>query len=295
MFTNQFPPNAPESCDTIDEDAVVIAEPSDEEADVTIAFVLAFTSVVIPESAEPSDEDAVAMRSAVLAVPAVTAEPSDEEAVCTSVRVAREPESRPAPVMVRVMYPQTLPGSDVSEAMICDTIDEEADVIAEPSDEDAEATIALVFAFTSVVMPESAVPSDEDAVVIVPAVLAVPVVIAEPRDEEAVCTSESVAREPVSSPAPVIVRVTYPHTSPGIEVTDATICDTIDEEADVTIAFVFAFTSDTIELDAVVMRPAVLAVPAVTAEPSDEEAVCTSESVARDPESRPDPVRVRVM
>jgi hypothetical protein len=71
-------------CDTVDEEAVVIAEPSDEDAAATIAFVLAFTSVVIPESAEPRDEDAVAIVPAVLAVPAVTAEPSDEEAVATT-------------------------------------------------------------------------------------------------------------------------------------------------------------------------------------------------------------------
>lgn len=67
-----------------------------------------------------------------------------------------------------------------------------------------------MFAFTTAA-------SEEDAVVMVLLVFALIAVwlavIAEPSDEVAVCTSDSVASEPAESPAPVKVRVPFSHTS----------------------------------------------------------------------------------
>jgi hypothetical protein len=64
------------------------------------------------------------------------------------------------------------------------------------SDVDAAKSCALVLLLTALV-----------PAVIAEARVEVPVLIADPRDELAVCTSERVASDPVVSPAPVRVRV----------------------------------------------------------------------------------------
>lgn len=83
-------------------------------------------------------------------------------------------------------------------------IEDASTVSVEPSEVDAFNTCVLVFPFMTAA-------SEEVAVRIVAFVLALIAVwlalIAELRDEVAVCTSDNVAREPAERPAPVRVRV----------------------------------------------------------------------------------------
>jgi hypothetical protein len=77
----------------------------------------------------------------------------EELAVVTSESVARDPEVRPAPVRVRVVAVQT---SAAREPKVESVLDENAQIDAgsdAASDEEADATTALVFAFTAEVIP----------------------------------------------------------------------------------------------------------------------------------------------
>jgi len=128
----------------------------------------------------------------------------------------------------------------------------EADMfdIAAPIEEDAVPTILLVLAFTTAA-----------------------------RDDDAVCTSESVAKEPVSSEAPVSVRVPALHTSvasepsevsvrapeaqtaagiPAIEETTEESVEPSEEDAANTMLLVLALTTAATDEDAVAMALLVL-------------------------------------
>ncbi len=100
-----------------------------------------------------------------------------------------------------------------------------------------------------------------------------------------------------SVPKPVRVRVPAAQTLAGIEVMEEAI-EVRDDPRDDEAVLVFALTSATTEEEAVATTVLVLlftlAVPAVTAAASEVDAVCTSESVASEPEVKPAPVRVRV-
>jgi len=77
----------------------------------------------------------------------------DEVAVVMSESVASDPEVRPAPVKVRVVAAQTSEATDAREVRV---LDENAQIDAgseAASDDDAEATTALVFALTAEVIP----------------------------------------------------------------------------------------------------------------------------------------------
>jgi hypothetical protein len=80
------------------------------------------------------------------------------------------------------------------------------------SDVDAAKSCALVLLLTALV-----------PAVIAEARVEVPVLIADPRDELAVCTSERVASDPVVSPAPVNVLVAYVHTSAASEPSEVSV------------------------------------------------------------------------
>lgn len=257
---------------------------------------------------------------------AVIAEPSDEVAVWTSDSVAREPDERPAPVSVLVPFAHT------SEARVPNVVrervpaaqtalgipvtDDAIEVRVEPSDVDAFNTCAFVFALITVA-------SDVDAVVTVPESVAICEFVfpftTVATEEVALCTSDNVASDPLESPAPVSVLVPFVHTSAasvpkvvservpdahtaaGIPVTEVASTDRVepsDVEAVSTCRLVFAFITVASDVEAVPTMELVFAFTAVwlalIAELSDELAVCTSESVAREPEVRPAPVRVRV-
>ena len=136
--------------------------------------------------------------------------------------------------------------------------------------------------------------------------------ISAPSDDEAVVTSDCVAREPLERPAPVRVRVAdaqmsaasvpndervrleYAHTFAGIEViedareveaerTAALVLLLTDEVMPPVAEFVFALTTAAIEVDAVVTVAFTLDV-----------ALLMSLLVASEPVVRPAPVRVRV-
>jgi len=279
-------------------------EPSEEDAASTVLFVLALMT-------EAREVDAVRTVASVLlftlAVPAEIADPSEEVAVWTSDRVARLPEVRPAPVRVLVPLVQT------SEASVPKPVR-----VREP----AAQTLAGIDEI-ELVMDESVLPKDDEAAKTVALVLlltaAVPAVMAEPSDEVAVSTSDKVAREPDVRPAPVRVLVADPQTSEASvpnpvrvlvpaaqtlagmdEIEEAIEAMELprDEEAVVTIVFVFVLITAASEEEAVSTAASVLlftlAVPAEIAEAREEVAVSTSDRVAREPDVRPAPVSVRV-
>ena len=174
--------------------------PSEEEAVRTAEFVLVFTAEVTPAVAE--------------LVFVFTAVVIELDAVCTSVRVASEPEERPAPVSVRVelshtsaarvpkpvsvreVYAHTFAGMLVIEVLIEESV--------EPSEVEAVRMALLVLVFTPEVTPAVAelvlvlTPEviEEDAVRIFALIL-----------EVALLISLFVASEPLSSVASVRVRV----------------------------------------------------------------------------------------
>jgi len=128
-----------------------------------------------------------------------------------------------------------------------------------PRDEEAVSTVALVFALMTAASDDDAMPT----LLSVFALMAVwLLVIAVPSDEDAVCTSDNVASEPLVKPAPVKVRVAALQTSVAMVPklvsvrTDAfqtfTGIDVASEvEAVCTAALVFAFTTAAMEDDAV--------------------------------------------
>jgi hypothetical protein len=138
-------------------------------------------------------------------------------------------------------------------------------------------------------------------------------------DVVAVWTSDSVAREPDESPAPVRVRVPFAHTSearvPNVVSERVPAAHTavgtfvIDEASTVRVEpsevdavriwrLVFVFIFDASDVDAARTVEFVFELTAVwlalIAELREDDAVCTSESVASEPEVRPAPVSVRV-
>ena len=208
------------------------------------------------------------------------------------ISVARLPND----VRVLALYAQIVEGREAIDAA---------------SDVDAVNTVELVFELTAVVPAEMAEAIDDEAVPIVPAVLAVPADIAAASDVEAVKTVEFVLLlTAVVIPEVcefVLALITAARDDdavpivPAVEAVPAVIADASDVEAVVTVplteavcAFVFAFTTAAIEVEAVPMVVAVLAVPAVIAEPSDDVAVVRFASVAREPDVRVASVRLRV-
>ena len=109
-------------------------------------------------------------------------------------------------------------------------------------------------------------------------------------DEDAFCTSVSVASEPLERPAPVSVLTPFVQTSAAsvpkldkvrpvkFQIAVGSMANK-DDEAFPTTRLVLLFT---------------LVVCAEATDASDEVAFCTSESVASDPELKPAPVSVRV-
>ncbi len=89
-------------------------------------------------------------------------------------------------------------------------IDEAIEPSESPSEVEAVSTVVLVFAFMTVASELEAMPTRVSVFALIAVWL---LVIAEPRDEVAVCTSLSVARLPLVSPAPVSVRVPFVQTS----------------------------------------------------------------------------------
>ncbi len=173
-----------------------------------------------------------------------------------------------------------------------------------------------MFALTTAAIDEDAIAARESVFALIAVWL---LVIAAPRDDDAVCTSDNVASEPLVNPAPVRVLVPFVHTSAasvpkpvrvrvpaahtlaGIDAIDEVIdenCAPNDDDAARTTAFVLVLILDASEVEAASTSASVLALIAVSlllmAAPSDELAVWTSESVASDPEESPAPVRVRV-
>jgi hypothetical protein len=275
------------SCETIDDDAVatillvfaLMTAASDEVAVKIALFVFELTALVIPDVCAlvlalilaASDVDAVRMALSVLlftadVIPDVwvlvfefTVEAILVDAVVTSESVAREPEVRPAPVRVRVADDQTsaasvpkvvsvrLPAAQTFAGILviddasCETIDDDAvatillvfALMTAASDEVAVKIALFVFELTALVIPDVCAlvlalilaASDVDAVRIALSVLlftadVIPDVCAlvfeftvEAILVDAVVTSESVAREPAVRPAPVRVRVADDQTS----------------------------------------------------------------------------------
>lgn len=280
--------------------------PSEVEALSTCVFVLAFTTAAI-------DVDAVSVVALVFAFTIVATE---LEAVCTSERVASEPESNPAPVKVLVPFVHTsaasvpkpvnvrLPEAQISETSVPNVVSErvvafqtltgmvtarEEDAVlmsvvtfadmTDASDELAVSTLLSVLAFTTAAIEDDAVTSPA---FVFELTAVVPAVIAELREEVAVCTSERVARLPESSVAPVRVLVAAPHISAAIvvpevrvRVPEAQISATrvpneesvrdeyvhieagrvaaSEEEAVKTALFVFVFTSAATELEETIL------------------------------------------
>jgi hypothetical protein len=180
---------------------------------------------------------------------------------------------------------------------ICAESEVDAFVTSEPTELDAASTALFVFALIAVWLAE----------------------IAELSDEVAVWTSDSVAREPDESPAPVRVRVPFAHTSearvPNVVSERVPAAHTavgtfvIDEASTVRVEpsevdavriwrLVFVFIFDASDVDAARTVEFVFELTAVwlalIAELREDDAVCTSESVASEPEVRPAPVSVRV-
>lgn len=154
---------------------VLILEASEVDAAKTAAFVFAFTLVI----------------SALIALP------SDDDAVVTSDWTARLPEERLAPVRVRVPLVQTsaasvpnpvsvrLPAAHTFAGM--EVMDDVIEVNVAPSEVEAVSTCAFVLALILEASELEAV--NRDAFVFA-FTLAVSAVIAEPKDEEAVVTSD---------------------------------------------------------------------------------------------------------
>lgn len=194
--------------------------------------------------------------------------------------------SVPNDVRVRVPAAQTFVGIDAIEVAI-----DERD---EPREVEAVSTVAFVLAFMKELRDVEAV---RTVAFVFAFTLAVSAVIAEPSEEDAVCTSERVARLPEVSPAPVSVRVPFVQTSDasvpndvsvrvpaaqtfvGIEaIDDAT--EAMDAPRDVdavrTVAFVFAFTKEPREVDAA--RTIAFVFP-FTTDATDDVAVASAVSV----------------
>ncbi len=139
-------------------------------------------------------EDAIEVRDAPNDVEAVfvfafTSATTDDDAFCTSDCTASEPESKPAPVRVRVPLPQTSEASVPNEVRVrapdaqtlvgTNEIAEETDEIAAPREVEAR----LVFAFTSATTELEALPT---VVLVLLFTLAVPAEIAAEREVLAV-------------------------------------------------------------------------------------------------------------
>jgi len=205
-----------------------------------------------------------------------------EVAELMSTLVASEPLVRPAPVRVRVVASQTLAGSEVIELVMV--------ARSEPIDVEAVPTMLLVFPFTTAAREVDAVVTVVDRVAtcefVLVFTLAVPAVIAEPSEVEAVVTSDWSASEPEESPAPVSVRVAAAHTLVGmlpIELVIVARSDPIEDEA----VFVTLLTLAATEVEAV---PTMLLVLVFTLDVAE----LISTLVASEPTLRPAPVRVRV-
>jgi hypothetical protein len=273
------------------EAAIDVSEaPSDEDAVVTIEFVFPFTTAAIELEAVPS---AVSVWPFTFAVPALTAAPNELEALVTSDWSASEPDERPAPVSVRVPFTHTsaarvpkvvserLPDAQTAAGIA--VMEDAIDVSDAPSELEAMSVCAFTFVVTPAV-----------------AVLVFPLTTAA-TEVEALCTSVRVASDPLERPAPVSVRVTLDQTLPGIAIIEvASVLSEApsDEDAVVTIEFVFPFTtaaSDEVAVaSAVSVCPFTLFVPLVIAAPSELDAAVTSDCTARDPDESPAPVSVRV-
>jgi hypothetical protein len=227
-----------------------------------------------------------------------------------SILVASTFPIEPTVVMVVVATFQTAAGSalmdEPSEVEAVSTALLVFAFMTVAKDEVATATLLSVFAFTTAARDEDAIPTRVSVFALIAVWL---FVMAEPRDDVAVCTSLSVARLPVVSPAPVRVRVAALHTSLasvpkpvrvrteafqtliGMEVAS-------EEDAASTVAFVFVLTAvwlfvtaEPSDVEAVVTRASVFA---FTIAATDEEAVCTSDNVASEPDESEAPVSVRV-
>jgi len=224
----------------------------------------------------PSEDEAAVTTLVVLAL---TTAATDDEALSISDSVASEPVSSPAPVNVRAAALHTsvasvpkvvrlrVPTAHTAAGMP-DTEDATEDRI-EPIDDDAARTMELVLALTTAAIDEEAVRIAASVFAltseVMPAVAEfVLALTTAATDDEALSISDSVASEPVSSPAPVRVRVAllhtstasvpnevsvlvpYAHTSAGIdrkdEMTDPRVAPS-DEDAAVTTALVLALTS----------------------------------------------------
>ena len=113
--------------------------------------------------------------------------------------------SVPKPVRVREPAAHTLAGIEV--------IDEAIDESVEPSEVEAVSTVASVFAFMTAASDEDAIPTRVSVFALIAVWL---LVMAEPRDEVAVCTSNKVARVPDVRLALVRERVPYAQTSAAV-------------------------------------------------------------------------------
>ena len=153
--------------------------------------------------------------------------------------------------------------------LIVETADETCEFVlalmTAANDVEAVRTVEFVLLLTAVVPAPIAEPSDELAVVIVPAVDAVPADIADASEDDAFVTSVfvPVMREPIDVEAVPIVD--------AVEAVPAVIAEAREVEAVRTVELVFELTA---------------VVPAVIAEPRDEVAVVRFTSVASDPVSR---------
>jgi hypothetical protein len=274
--------------------ALVLAlmfDASDVEAVSTVAFVLLFTTAAI-------ELDAVATCALVFAL---MLDASDVDAFSTAVSVLvfmLDASEVDAASMV-ALTPEVTPAVALFVFVL----------IFEASEVDAASTVAFVFPFTTAAI-------DDEAVAIALFVFAFtpvfPVVIAEATEDVAFSMSESVASDPLVSPAPVRVRVPFVQTSAtsvpnpvSVRVPDAQTFAGIDaieeridvseapsdEEALVTIVLVFALMFEASEVDAV---STVLFVFAFMIDAMDELANSRSESVASEPTVSPGAVRVRV-
>jgi hypothetical protein len=162
-------------------------------------------------------------------------------------------------------------------------------------------TVVLVLVLTAVVPAETADPRDEEAVVTTELVLALITAASEDEavlvlplttaaiDEEAVVTSDWRARAPLSSPAPVRVRVVLFHTSATRVPNEERVLPDADQIAVGSVAkreeealpmvvlteAVPATVPAAREVEALVTVVLTEAVPAVTADPSEDEAVPT--------------------
>jgi hypothetical protein len=105
-------------------------------------------------------------------------------------------------------------------------IDELIEESERPREVEAVSTDALVFAFTTAASEDVAIPTRVSVFALIAVWL---LVIAEPSELVAVSRSESVARLPDVSPAPVRVRVVAPHISAAIAVPDVRVREPADQ------------------------------------------------------------------